>query len=358
MRGIYESLVVIGLFSKFSKAGFWFAAVCLAVSILYQSISIFHHVQVTNAMANNTLSWIDFKVSRSAMDRALQLDMESHNTENPLNWIDLLAYLGAKYGGNFKQYRAKDLNDLVNQCKDGVTVAQLAQNIKYFDYYKNAYEAVLGGMVGEYLIQLTDATGGKAVQLETGYGLKSYAPVAEGFGFSHYYDFGKSRSFGFSRPHQGHDIFGRIGTPVVAVESGIVETLGWNQYGGWRIGIRSLDGRRYYYYAHLRKDRPYQKDMQEGMLVQAGDVIGYLGMTGYSNAENVNGMKSPHLHFGMEIIPEGCERESNCEIWIDTYEIIKFLEQHKSTVVLDKQTKEYNRKYRFLDVGMLGLSAG
>lgn len=341
------------MITNLSRKGFAAAVAILSVLILYYSFSIFYYVPIRNAMADHSLTWIDFKVTKSAMDRALQLDMESQNTQNPLNWIDLLAYLGTKYGGNFNQYRAKDLNELVKQCKDGVSVEQLAQNMKYFEYYKKAYEAVLGGMVGNYLIQPVDTSGSNSAQLQIGYGLKAYSPVAEGFGFSHYYDFGKSRSFGFSRPHQGHDIFGRVGTPVIAVESGVVETLGWNQYGGWRIGIRSLDGRRYYYYAHLRKDRPYHGDMKEGMLVQAGDVIGYLGMTGYSNAENVNGMKSPHLHFGMEIIPEGCERESNCEIWIDPYEIVKFLEQHRSTVVLDKETKEYHRKNKYLDLGML-----
>ena len=60
---------------------------------------------------------------------------------------------------------------------------------------------------------------------------------------------------------------GQTGTPVIAVESGRVEALGWNQYGGWRIGIRSFDGKRYYYYAHLRKDYPYQSNLKEGSLV-------------------------------------------------------------------------------------------
>lgn len=46
---------------------------------------------------------------------------------------------------------------------------------------------------------------------------------------------------------------GQVGTPVIAVESGYVEAIGWNQYGGWRLGIRSFDRKRYYYYAHLRK---------------------------------------------------------------------------------------------------------
>ena len=75
--------------------------------------------------------------------------------------------------------------------------------------------------------------------------------------------------------------YGSIGTPIIAVESGYIEALGWNQYGGWRVGIRSFDGKRYYYYAHLRKDHPYAKDLCEGQIVTAGDVIGYLGMTGY-----------------------------------------------------------------------------
>ena len=73
-----------------------------------------------------------------------------------------------------------------------------------------------------------------------------------------------------------------IGTPVIAVESGYVEALGWNQYGGWRIGIRSFDKKRYYYYAHLRQNYPFQAELKEGDVVTAGDVIGYLGHTGYS----------------------------------------------------------------------------
>lgn len=51
-------------------------------------------------------------------------------------------------------------------------------------------------------------------------------------------------------------MMGQVGTPIISVESGYVEAIGWNPYGGWRIGIRSLDQKRYYYYAHLRKTTP------------------------------------------------------------------------------------------------------
>ena len=67
--------------------------------------------------------------------------------------------------------------------------------------------------------------------------------------------------------------YGSIGTPIIAVESGYIEALGWNQYGGWRVGIRSFDGKRYYYYAHLRKNHPYAENLKESDSVKAGDVI-------------------------------------------------------------------------------------
>ena len=59
-------------------------------------------------------------------------------------------------------------------------------------------------------------------------------------------------------------MMGQIGTPVICIETGYVEALGWNQYGGWRVGIRSPDKKRYYYYAHLRQDYPYQAKIKRG----------------------------------------------------------------------------------------------
>ena len=144
--------------------------------------------------------------------------------------------------------------------------------------------------------------------------------------------------------------FGSIGTPVIAVESGVVEHIGWNQYGGWRIGIKSLDSKRYYYYAHLRKDHPYIEGLEKGSRVKAGDVIGYLGMTGYSRKENVNNINIPHLHFGMELIFDDSQFDSANEIWIDVYQIIEFLKKNRSEVhISDPQTKDYERTYDFIE---------
>ena len=48
----------------------------------------------------------------------------------------------------------------------------------------------------------------------------------------------------------------------------------------------------YYYYAHLRQNYPYAEGLEEGSVVTAGDVIGYMGHTGYSTTENVNNIEA------------------------------------------------------------------
>ncbi len=49
--------------------------------------------------------------------------------------------------------------------------------------------------------------------------------------------------------------------------------------------------------------------------MQAGQVIGYVGHTGYSTEENVNNIQIPHLHLGLELIFEESQKESDNEIW-------------------------------------------
>lgn len=142
---------------------------------------------------------------------------------------------------------------------------------------------------------------------------------------------------------------GNIGTPIIAIESGTIEELGWNRYGGWRIGIRSFDKKRYYYYAHLRKDYPYVKDLEKGKIIKAGDVIGYLGRTGYSTEENVNNIEKNHLHFGMQLIFDESQKEGINQIWIDIYPINKLLYQNRSKVEKVEGTKEFKRIFDFFE---------
>lgn len=295
------------------------------------------------------IKWVDFNVPYTVLEKTLALDIKSYGQEVKLNWIELLAYLASKYGGNFKRFKSSDLDKVVAKLKEGTPMSEIAADLKYYSYYYEAYQAVLGGFVGEYEIEEEDKDNPGTKKFVKKYGLKVFSPIAKGYSYSHYDDFGNSRSYGFSRKHLGNDLMGNIGTPIIAVESGIVEAMGWNQYGGWRIGIRSFDGKRYYYYAHLRKNHPYNNTLEVGQVVLAGDVIGYLGMTGYSTHENVNNIRTPHLHFGMQLIFDESQKESTNEIWINVYEIVKLLKKNRSTVVKNTELNDYFRVYRMKD---------
>ena len=243
------------------------------------------------------IKWVDFNVSSEALSFTAKLDIDSHNNNQEIkyNWIELLAYLACKNGGNLKEFNKKDLYSLLTKLDSGESMNSIAKNLKFYNYYFESYSAILSNFIGNYSIEILNEDESKSFQEK--YGIKAFLPIAKNYNFSHYDDFGNARSYGFKRTHLGNDLMGSIGTPIIAVESGIIEHLGWNQYGGWRVGIRSFDGKRYYYYAHLRKNHPYAEGINEGISVKAGDVIGYLGMTGYSIKENVNNINVPHLHF-------------------------------------------------------------
>ena len=124
--------------------------------------------------------------------------------------------------------------------------------------------------------------------------------------------------------------------------------MGWNRYGGWRIGIRSFDSKRYYYYAHLQKDHPFAEGLEVGDIVQAGDLIGFMGRTGYSDKENVNNIETVHLHFGMELVFDESQKECNSEIWINVYDIVRLLSNHRSSI--QKTSGGWQRVYPYRDL--------
>lgn len=330
----------------------------------------------SNSENKDYIKWVDFKVTKEAMQDAYEYDVTTYGQETHLDWISLLAYQACKNGGNFSHYRSGDISLIAKKLlAKETTLEALTKDLKYYTYYYEAYSAVLGGLVGEYEVPATSETpSDNAVSKddtvssddtaspntttakknssakkdshiiwEKKYGLKGFLPLAKNFPYSDYDDFGVSRSYGYKRQHLGHDMMGQTGTPIIAVESGYVEAIGWNQYGGWRLGIRSFDGKRYYYYAHLRQNFPYCKSLTEGSVVTAGDVIGYLGHTGYSTKENVNNIDIPHLHFGLQLIFDESQKEGNNEIWVSCYELTRFLYQNQSETVKDESTKEWHR---------------
>lgn len=306
------------------------------------------------------IKWVDFNVTCEALEQAFRYDVDTCQAEVHLNWVDLLAYLGTRYGGDFSRYKKSDMKKVAEQLINGeMTMEELTSDMKYYDYYRQAYGAVLDGMVGTFQAEIPADEVPEMLQQSaqntdtvwvTKYGLKAFFPLAKNFPYNDFDDFGVSRSYGFKRRHLGHDMMGQVGTPIIAVESGYVEALGWNQYGGWRIGICSFDKKRYYYYAHLRKNYPFQSNLKEGSAVQAGDVIGYMGRTGYSSKENTNNIEESHLHFGLELVFDESQKESDHEIWINCYELVKFLRRNQCEAVKVEGTKEWRRVYQTKDV--------
>lgn len=114
-------------------------------------------------------------------------------------------------------------------------------------------------------------------------------PVAGGAHYGH--DFGNFR--GDTGFHEGSDLFAPAGTPVVAVQSGVLHNVGWNRLGGWRLWVEDGAGN-WFYYAHLSAYSPIAID---GGRVSAGDVVGFVGNTGDAAGGPT------HLHF--EIHPAG-----------------------------------------------------
>lgn len=297
--------------------------------------------------SKNFIKYAEFNPTYEALDKAMREDIKSHGEDIKINWIEVLACLGAKYGGDFKKYNEKDMDEIIKKLKEKTPIEKVSENYKNYPYYHEVYSAVLKEFLGNYKIKRKSKKENEEPKWEEVYGLKAFSPIAKTFPFCHYDDFGASRSYGYSRPHLGHDMMAAVGTPVIAVESGTVEIMGWNQYGGWRVGIRSFDKKRYYYYAHLRQNRPFHTDLKEGATVKAGDVIGYVGRTGYSSKENVNNIKENHLHWGMQLIFDESQKECDNEIWIDIYAITKLLEKNKSAVIRNNETKEYYRENDF-----------
>ena len=119
-------------------------------------------------------------------------------------------------------------------------------------------------------------------------------PIVLGADYSFTGTWGASRGWGGNRSHEGTDIYASYNTPVLSASYGVIEIMGWNQFGGWRIGIRD-NHNSYHYYAHLGS---FEKGLKEGDIVKAGQVIGYVGSTGYGK-EGTAGKFPPHLHYGI-----------------------------------------------------------
>ena len=128
---------------------------------------------------------------------------------------------------------------------------------------------------------------------------------------------------GTGRVHEGCDLMGEERPsgfyPVVSISDGIIEQEGWLTLGGWRLGIRSPGGL-YIYYAHLNR---YARDWKAGDSVAAGELLGYMGDSGYGEKGTV-GKFPVHLHLGIYM-----ETDHYDEMSVNPYWLLRFLEKKR-----------------------------
>jgi murein DD-endopeptidase MepM/ murein hydrolase activator NlpD len=89
--------------------------------------------------------------------------------------------------------------------------------------------------------------------------------------------------------HTGVDLSARTGTPIYAAGDGVVEFHGWQSGYGNKIEVKHVNGFETAY-AHMSR---YEPGIDVGSRVRQGQLIGYVGSTGYATG--------PHLHFEMKI---------------------------------------------------------
>jgi murein DD-endopeptidase MepM/ murein hydrolase activator NlpD len=114
------------------------------------------------------------------------------------------------------------------------------------------------------------------------------------------------------RAHEATDILAPRGTPVVAMDDGVIRKLFTSVRGG--LTIYEFDPTETYcfYYAHLDHYAPATK---ENMAVHRGEVIGYVGTTGDAPPD------TPHLH--LEITRLGPDKKWWGGVEINPYPLLK-----------------------------------
>lgn len=107
-----------------------------------------------------------------------------------------------------------------------------------------------------------------------------YKPLRGHLVISSRYDIRELGGFEF---HPGVDYAAPIGTPIYAVDDGTV-VVTWDNPTGYGLYVIIDHGHYCSLYAHLR-----EHVLTTNQSIKAGDVVGYVGMTGYTSG--------PHLHF-------------------------------------------------------------
>ncbi|PCK32450.1 M23 family metallopeptidase [Pseudoalteromonas piscicida] len=181
-------------------------------------------------------------------------------------------YAGDQIDFVFQQQRLIHSTDLLKQASKALELE---------------YVALLSGKEEYRLYRFTDSAGTTAFYHPDGTLAQSFLMKTPLNGARLSSNFGKRHHpvLGYTRMHKGIDFGAPVGTPIMAAGSGKVLKAGWGGGFGNRVVLEHDKGYRTLY-AHLSG---FAKGVKAGVRVKQGDVIGYLGNTGLSQAR--------HLHY-------------------------------------------------------------
>lgn len=252
-------------------------------------------------------SWI-YYLSAAAND--LSCDWEMYKEDN---YIDEL-----------RNYNMRTLNELY----------AYDNNFKMFvDVYQQAYGDIECFVIPRYTYEkkirkrtsYIDEKGKKRYKYEYEYEVRLRTPS-----YRVYDDFGAERNYKEQTRHKGNDTIADEGVPLVSMTDGVLERVGWNEHGGYRIGVRASSGA-YFYYAHMEEYgwEIAEGDLRKGDRIKAGQLLGYVGDTGYG-PEGTQGKFINHLHLQIGVKLEDYEGD----FWFNPYNAMMMKEDEKKILDL------------------------
>ena len=297
-----------------------------AVLFLLTALSI--PVEAAVKTANDCMSF-------ETMERALELGLTSQKTDMAWDWIQLLAMASVCSEG---EPAPVDVVRVYGAMVEGQKTEDILEGkLAAYRRMQNDLSAVLGGIAGHYAVEHYG-------EWEPCYGVKSFSPVAAGYWFL--YEDGENAGGG----GQAKCILrGLEGTPIVAVESGEVGSIGWNRREGWKMSVCSSDRKRCYHYAGFQKETPFAARLHQGDWVEAGQVIGFMGCPGQSGTKTGDA-EIGCLAMKIQVYPEQTEKESGAGQWINPTPIMRLLEQNRSVVVYDDVAGKWKQLHRCVDL--------
>ena len=79
--------------------------------------------------SKNFIKYAEFNPTYEALNKAMKEDIKSHDKDIKINWIEVLACLGSKYGGDFKRYKESDMDEILKKLKAGKTISEITSGM-------------------------------------------------------------------------------------------------------------------------------------------------------------------------------------------------------------------------------------